>query len=137
MDKASFTVYFEDPFWVGVYQREESGRCAVCKVTFGAEPRDHQVYEFLLQHWSQLKFSPSLPGTSQQERRPNPKRLHRQIRAQMRQQGVGTKAQQMLKLQQEQQHTERKAKARAQAAEQQERRFALRQEKRRKRHRGH
>ena len=34
------TVFFEDPFWVGVFERIESGRLSVCKVTFGAEPRD-------------------------------------------------------------------------------------------------
>ena len=36
--KASLTVFFEDPFWVGVFERIEDGKLSVCKVTFGAEP---------------------------------------------------------------------------------------------------
>ena len=41
MDKASgkLTVYFEEPFWVGVFERIEDGKLSVAKVTFGAEPK--------------------------------------------------------------------------------------------------
>ena len=45
---ARLTVDFEGPFWVGVLEREEAGRLEACKVTFGAEPKDRQVYEWLL-----------------------------------------------------------------------------------------
>lgn len=31
------TVFFEEPFWVGVFERTENGKLSVCKVTFGAE----------------------------------------------------------------------------------------------------
>ena len=42
MDRVSgkLTVYFEEPFWVGVFERIESGKLSVAKVTFGAEPKD-------------------------------------------------------------------------------------------------
>jgi len=33
------TVYFEDPFWVGVFERIENGKISAAKVTFGAEPK--------------------------------------------------------------------------------------------------
>ena len=47
MDKASgkLTVYFEEPFWVGVFERIEDGKLSVAKVTFGAEPKDYEVQE--------------------------------------------------------------------------------------------
>ena len=38
--RASVTVFFEDPFWVGVFERQAQGALTVCKVTFGAEPKD-------------------------------------------------------------------------------------------------
>ena len=46
MDKASgkLTVYFEEPFWVGVFERIEDGKLSVAKVTFGAEPKDCLLY---------------------------------------------------------------------------------------------
>ena len=35
---AVFRVFFEEPFWVGVFERIREGRVSVSKVTFGAEP---------------------------------------------------------------------------------------------------
>lgn len=32
---ARLTVWFADPFWVGVYEREAEGRLEVCRHTFG------------------------------------------------------------------------------------------------------
>ena len=62
---SGFTVFFEDPFWVGVYERQEQSVYQVCKITFGAEPKDYQVYEFLLRNWHRLRFSPGV--VSEQE----------------------------------------------------------------------
>ena len=56
-----FTVLFEGPFWVGLYEREEDGLYTVCKVTFGAEPSGAEVYAFLCTHWHSLRFGQALP----------------------------------------------------------------------------
>ena len=61
MDTATLTILFEDPFWVGLYQRHRDGTYQVCKITFGPEPRDNQVYDLLLRHWHELCFTPPLP----------------------------------------------------------------------------
>ena len=66
---AVLTVLFEDPFWVGLYEREGNGTYRVCKITFGAEPKDYEVYAFLLEHWRQLAFSPSMEGAVPEKRR--------------------------------------------------------------------
>ena len=46
--KSSLTVMFEAPFWIGVYERFDEGYYEVCKITFGSEPKDYEVYDFLL-----------------------------------------------------------------------------------------
>ena len=48
MDKVNgkLTVYFEEPFWVGIFERIEDGKLSVAKVTFGAEPKDYEVQEY-------------------------------------------------------------------------------------------
>ena len=56
----TLTVYFDDPFWVGVFERMDGGKLSVCKVTFGAEPKDYEVWEFVLGHYHELKFSPAV-----------------------------------------------------------------------------
>ena len=48
--ETKLTVYFDDPFWVGVFERIEDRKLSVCKVTFGAEPKDYEVWEFVLKH---------------------------------------------------------------------------------------
>ena len=59
MDKVSgkLTVFFEEPFWVGVFERVLEGKLSVCKVTFGAEPKDYEVYGFVLKNYYRLRFS--------------------------------------------------------------------------------
>ena len=59
-NKGSLTVFFEEPFWVGVFELIEDGKLSVCKVTFGAEPKDYAVLEYVLQHYYELKFSPAV-----------------------------------------------------------------------------
>ena len=48
MDKVNgkLTVFFEEPFWVGIFERIEDGKLSVAKVTFGAEPKDYEVQEY-------------------------------------------------------------------------------------------
>lgn len=136
VSKSSLTIFFEDPFWVGLYERMDEGKCQVCKITFGAEPKDHEVYELLLSRWHGLRFSPPVEAGKTAERRINPKRMRRQITSQLEAKGIGTKAQQALKLQREQHKIERKSKSRAEKEAEQERQFTLRQEKKRAKHKG-
>ena len=77
--RASFTVFFEDPFWVGVYEREEPGGLTACRVVFGAEPKDGEIYEWMLQNWAQLHFGPPLADV-RRPREENPKRARRMAR---------------------------------------------------------
>ena len=137
MGYAILTVLFEDPFWVGIYERREGRAYQVCKITFGAEPRDYEVYALLLEHWRHLPFSPSMEGAAPEERRINPKRMQRQIQKSLQNTGIGTKAQQALQLQREQGKEARKKASREEREAEADRQFALRREKRREKHKGH
>ena len=150
--QAALSVFFEEPFWVGVIERVEDGKLTVCRVTFGAEPRGFEVYEFFLKNYYALRFSPSVEATVR-SRPTNPKRMQREVRKQMnggaggkskkdasRAQSsgnaLGTKSQQALKLQREQMKTERRISARERKSEDRERKFELKQRKRKEKHRG-
>ena len=135
--RTSLTILFEDPFWVGLYEREWEGRYEAAKITFGAEPRDCEVYAFLLENWRHLRFSPALTAAGTAERRLSPKRLRRQARQAVENAGIGTRAQQAIKMQREEQKTKRQTENRERRAEEKERQFALRQEKKRQKRRGH
>ena len=137
--KSSLTILFEAPFWIGLYERIENGKYEVCKITFGAEPKDYEIYEFLLKNWGRLRFSPPIKAEATiatLEKKINPKRMQREINSQLQDKGIGTKAQQALKLQHEQYKLERKTKSREQREAEKERQYALRQEKKKAKHRG-
>lgn len=134
--KSSLTVMFENPFWIGLYERIDGGKYEVCKITFGAEPKDFEVYEFMLKNWKSLKFSPPVKAERRIEQKVNPKRLQRQINDQLENKGIGTKAQQALQLQREQSKAERMTKSKEQREAEKERQYALRQEKKKAKHKG-
>ena len=133
MDRVSgkLTIYFEDPFWVGVFERIENRKLSVAKVTFGVEPKDYDVLEFINRNYYHLQFSPAVE-TVVKDTKKNPKRAQRDAKKQTLETGIGTKSQQALKLQQEQNKQERKVRSREQ------RDAELKQMKKKKeKHRGH
>ena len=137
MDKVTgkLTVFFEEPFWIGVFERIEDGKLSAAKVTFGAEPKDYEVYKFVSEHYYDLQFSPAV-AADVKETKKNPKRVQREVKKQLHNIGIGTKSQQALKMQQEQIKTARKSESREQKAAESDRRFELKQMKKREKHRG-
>lgn len=133
MDKTSgkLTVLFEEPFWVGVFERISDGKLSVCKVTFGAEPKDYEVWDFILKHYSDLKFSPAVEIEVKQTA-DNPKRRQRNARKQLQNSGIGTKSQQVLQNQHEEMKTERRQIRKKQKETEKQRQFDLKQQKERR-----
>ena len=138
MDKTNgkLTVYFEKPFWVGIFERTEDGKLSVAKITFGVEPKDYEVQEYIQKHYFRLKFSPAVETVVKDLRR-NPKRMHREVKKQTIGTGIGTKSQQALKLQQEQNKQERKIRSKEKKEAEELRKFEMKQQKKREKHKGH
>lgn len=134
--RAQLTVFFEDPFWVGIYERSEDNKIQACRILFGSEPKDYEIYSFLNLNWDHLVFGPPVAGTDFEDHRINPKRLQRQITRQLANPGIGTKAQQALKTLQENQKVERKLKARMKEEQEKDRIYVLRKEKKKQKHKG-
>ncbi|MDD7293316.1 MAG: YjdF family protein [Clostridiaceae bacterium] len=135
--RTQITVLFEDPFWVALYERESGEKYEVCKITFGAEPKDYEVYEFLLKNHKKLPFSPAVSVCGFEEKRISPKRRQREAKKATEQNGIGTKAQQALKLQHEQNKIERKARTKEMKEAEKKLRFEQKQEKKKQKHNGH
>ena len=134
--RISLTVFFEDPFWVGVFERIDDGKLSVCKVTFGAEPKDYDVWEFVLRHYDELVFSPAVE-TEMRQIADNPKRRLRNVRKQTERSGIGTKSQQALQMQREEMKKERRQNSREQRDVEAQRRFDMKHMKKKEKRRGH
>lgn len=130
------TVFFENPFWVGVFEKIEGVNLSVCKVTFGTEPKDCDILEFILDHYYDLKFSPNVKTKVKQIAK-NPKRNQRNVKKQLQNSGIGTKSQQALKMQHEEIKTRHKQKVRDQRAINRQKQFDLKQQKKKQKHKGH
>ena len=136
MDKTSckLTVFFENPFWVGVLECNEDGKLTVSKITFYKEPKDYEIRNFILKKYNQLNFSPAVENVEKQK---NYKKRQRDVRKQVQLQGVGTKSQQALKLQHDQSKSEHILQNKKQKELDKMRLFALKQQKKKEKHKGH
>lgn len=63
--EAKLTVYFDEPFWVGVFEELDGKKLSVCKVVFGAEPTDAEIYAFILKKFQSLAIQPSCQNRNQ------------------------------------------------------------------------
>ena len=135
-ENIKLTVFWEGSFWVGIFERISGGKLSVCKVTFGAEPKDYEVWDFILKHYYELKFSPAIEAEVKQTA-DNPKRRQRNAKKQLQVLGIGTKSQQALQMQREERKTQKKQINREQKDAEKQRQFDLKQQKRKAKHKGH
>ena len=134
--ESKLTIYFEEPFWVGVFEELDGDKLSVCRMVFGAEPTDAEIYDFILKHYYHLRFSAPVKAEIKQKA-DNPKRRQRNARKQIESSGIGTKSQQALQKQYEENKAQRKIKTREQREAEKQRQFELKQQKRKEKHRGH
>ena len=99
-------MFFEEPFWVGVFERNENGKLSVAKVTFGAEPKDYEILDFVLKHYYDLQFSPAVATVVKETKK-------------------------------EQNKQQRKVENRERNLAKAQRKFELKQKKKKEKHRGH
>lgn len=137
MDRESsgLTVFFEDPFWVGVFEIRKDNMVRAARHVFGAEPTGREILEFVKNHFSDLKFSPAVSDAVRTEAK-NFKRAQREARKQISKTGTGTKSQEALKLQHEQFKSEAKKNLREQKVLKAKQKFELRQQKKKEKLRG-
>ena len=129
------TVFFENPFWVGIFENFENDNLSVCKVTFGSEPKEYEIYDFILKKFYNLRFSNEMKSNFR-EKAKNPKRRQREIKKELQSKKFLKKSEEILKLQYEENKKERKVKTKQEKEAEKQRKFLLKQEKKKKKHRG-
>jgi hypothetical protein len=75
----TLTILFDDPFWIGLFSISEGDFSKYCKITFGSEPSDIQVYDYCLKNFYHLQFSEFYETPPFRPDVKNPKRLQREI----------------------------------------------------------
>lgn len=131
------TVYFECPFWVAVFERREGDHLSVCRVVFGPEPKDYEVYAFIEDNYYKLPFSTPIQTEKPVTKRINPKRLQRQIKKSVMEKGIETKAQEAIRLERESRKLERKQQSKKNREAEKKELFQKKQEKKKQKKKGH
>lgn len=94
MDESLFTVFFEDPYWVGIIELTVDGSYSVARIVFGSEPTDAQILEYLFKNYpNNVRFTEGLEINNQQPSHTNPKRRQREAASLLSKKGPTTKSQ--------------------------------------------
>ncbi|HEX2622025.1 MAG TPA: YjdF family protein [Phototrophicaceae bacterium] len=135
------TILFDHPYWIGLLEDERDGYYYAARFIFGAESNDEQVYEFVL--WNLIAVTQRMTvGIPVEEHtsstaRINPKRQQREIRRELMQGGLSSKAYEAMRVQIEQGKQTRRIASREEREEHQEHRRQVARNKARAKHRGH
>ena len=119
----SFTVFFEDPFWIGLFEYREQQLLYLKRIVFGSEPSEQVVYEWLKGCWYSISFQAPVETVQREARKAQDTGLSL------------TKSQLAVKQQQEE-RAELKAERRKENREGQKEAFRLRQMKKKAKHKG-
>lgn len=132
------TIYFESLYWIGLLEEERDGLLYVGRHIFGAEPSDAEVYDFVLGEMValQARMTVGVPVDSSETRHINPKRMAREVRRELSQVGVVTRAQEAMRLQLEANKTEHKQQSRRERTALRDYKRMVAREKAKAKHRG-
>jgi len=86
------TVFFEDQFWIGIFERTLEVGYSVARNVFGSEPSEPELHAFLLHNTGQLKFTAPDNAARSIFKKKNPKRMKREAIREMCKQKTITKA---------------------------------------------
>ena len=136
--RVRLNVFFDGSLWVGIFERHDESGLSVGRVVFGAEPSGPELYNFILSSYPvHVRFGHATEEEAAALDGPkNPKRAQREARRAL-DSGVSRKAWEAMRLAQEAAKQESRTRSREEREAEAQRKFELRQEKRKKKHRGH
>ena len=138
MDQSIFTVYFDDPYWVGIFELTVDECYSIARVVFGAEPSDAQILEYLSKNYpNQVRFTTSSEAQIQKPKNyVNPKRKQREAAQLLAQNGSSTKAQEALQQAYESRKQERQQEQKLLKEETERLKYLQKAEKKKQKKRG-
>ena len=138
----TLSVFFDAPFWVGVFEIVSGGEVRATRVVLGSEPTGAELHAFLLRQGvpllEQAEAAPPVPVGTRQVKRPNPKRAAKLAARAAREVGVRrTASQEAMRLALEARKKEAATRRKAEEQSKREHRREVARRKRLQRRRGH
>ncbi|KKO52228.1 YjdF family protein [Paenibacillus sp. DMB20] len=132
------TVYHDGQFWVGIVEEVYEGKLKAGRFLFGSEPNDSEIIEFITSQIFDMtsRMSQEVKIKTPYKPKINPKRLARQVSAEMKNKGISSHAQEAIKLDYEKRKKEKQTFTRQQREEMKERKREIKHQKAKDKHRG-
>lgn len=132
------TIYHNGQYWIGILEEGEEGQLKAAKYLFGAEPKDNEVFEFILHHSTQILENTSSVNlhSNKPAKKVNPKRLAREVVKEMKQKGISTYAEEAMKQDLEAKKKKRQCITREQKILLKDKKRELAVQKKKEKHRG-
>lgn len=131
-----FTVFFEDPFWVGVLERNYNGINYMGKYIFGAEPTNIELLQFYINKFDTIKCIKISENNIEKHITGFKKSLNKAKKAQNNI-GISTKSQSLFKKAFEEEIKIKKAEKREEKYKDKEERYKIKLQKKLKKKQGH
>ncbi len=134
------TIFFDKYYWVGTFERTDKEGYAIARHVFGQEPKNPEIYEFVLNHYQELNFG-SPKAFTLKIKRVNPKRVQKEVRREMEKlketERPSTFSQNYMREELEKKKLEKKRLSTVEKKAREQDQFVLRQQKKKEKHRGH
>jgi len=92
-----FTIFFEDPFWVGILEENYNGINYMGKHIFGAEPTNSELLRFYIYEFEKIKIL-KISETDIETKKMNFKKSLNKSKKMQNKIGIGTKSQNLFKM---------------------------------------
>ena len=134
----NFTLFFEDSFWIGLLTISDINLTKYCRILFGAEPTDIEIYNYLKTNYTRLEFTTTSVVVPERTITQNPKRRQREISRTINN-STGTKKSydEIKKIEQWDKKKERTSKNKKEINEHQDYVAVIKKKNAKEKHRGH
>lgn len=136
---SSFTVFYDDPFWVGILERTDEKGYWIGRHVFGAEPSNAEIWSFASNDFPAMRIELVYHSDDELRKPPiksNRKRAQREAARQQRQ-GLRAYTHQALQDQYKARKEDQLQNIKTLKEKNQERRFLMKQQKKKEKTRGH
>jgi hypothetical protein len=134
-------VLFEDPYWVGLFEKIDNGYYSAARWVFGSEPTDLEVYMLILNRNKDIVYSKPIKTDDDFKLQDisdiNPKRRQRLASKELKANIGIKKAYDAIKMEKEKNKLEKKKITHDEKEKIQKMKFELKQIKKKEKHKGH
>jgi hypothetical protein len=132
----NFTLFFEDPFWIGLLVISDIDFTSYSRIVFGGEPTEIELYSYLKTHFNSLEFITNSTVIPERRTIRNPKRRQREISKTVKDRTGTKKSYDVIKnIEQQGKKKERQLKNRRELTERQN--YIVEIKKKKEKHKGH